>query len=259
VDHFLTGTVQSAAGLCAEVEGGSTTNGAPIEMNACSVSKLHQNWVITDSHQLRNESSLKCAARASEVAGAELVQKSCSETSDLQKWRFGEVEIINGKTGHCLDVAGGSEAVGYWEGLGLVHWYCHGEDNQRFRYRPATSEIAIGGYCLDAGAGTVGSDVTLRTCDGSPSQEWSDKRGGLVNKKNGLCMAVQGGADAGVGAKIELQACTDKVGQMWGLRGPITSWDGDNCLAAGASGSQLHIAQCNSSASKQLFVKWSAP
>ncbi len=254
---WFTGTMQSG-GACVEVAGGSTGDGAQIRMASCSSTLVQQNWHMTPDRGWQNDKSGKCAEVAALSSGAGVTQQTCVGSEERQMWRVRDVEIVHGQTGRCMNVPYGD----YHDGQNVIIMPCDGKAKQRFTYKPTTSEIAAGGWCLDAqasGGVVTGNDVKLRECDGTLSQQWNDARGGFVNRADpALCMRIEGGPDAPNGSNIEIVACNDSVGQMWGLRGALEHWHDEFCMTANGVGNQVTIATCNGAAS-QLFTKWSPP
>jgi hypothetical protein len=124
--------------------------------------------------------------------------------------------------------------------------------SQRFAFLPATHEIAAQGWCFTAGA--TGARVELHPCDGRASQRWIETHGGFA--ADGLCLRVRGGSGAGSGAVIEAAACNGAVGQMWGLRGQVSYFDDELCLAASEMGGPLELATCGAAAVDETMIWW---
>jgi hypothetical protein len=238
----------AASGLCADVAGGSTADGAKLLGWGCHGGD-NQDWRITKNRQLKVKHSTKCARVSS---GGLVTQASCSSTADSQKWKFSNMEIVNGKTGGCLEVPNGS----YFAGQIVAFQACNGSARQKFNYRADTEELKAGGFCLTPkGGASAGNDVVLAACDGRTSQKWFQARGGFVNRANlSQCLRVEGGPTSGT--KVEVSDCNDKLGQRWALRGEVRQLGSGLCLKTAGSGAQLAVATCNGSAA-QRWTFWS--
>jgi hypothetical protein len=101
--------------------------------------------------------------------------------------------LVDDNSGWCLDVLGGSREPG----TPLVIYDCHGGENQRFTYPPAsgTGEVrAYGGaMCLDAytGLGQDGDRIVVWPCHGGANQQWMCTLGGELRGVNGKCIDVR--------------------------------------------------------------------
>jgi hypothetical protein len=243
----------SVAGICADVAGGSTADGAKLLTWSCHGSG-NQDFRVTKYRQLKVSHSLKCASViGASVPGALVEQATCSSTAARQQWKFQNMEIVNGKNGKCLYVP----SSGYFSGQSVMFGSCTGSANQKFNYRPDTEELKAGGYCLTPrGGAATGNDVILRPCDGRLSQRWFQSRGGFVNRANtGQCLRVEGGPTSGTVA--EVAECNDALGQRWALRGDIRDARSGLCLkGSSSSGVQLALDTCNASKA-QKWTFWS--
>jgi hypothetical protein len=242
-----TGSLTAAGGLCADVAGGSTLDGATVLSWTCHGGG-NQDWRATKNRQLRAKHSLRCMEVAGAAKpGARVEQAACADTLE-QKWRFADMEIVNGATGKCLEIPNGNYASGQRVGYAT----CNATKRQRFTYRPHQETILAGGLCLTA---RPDADVVLRPCDGRTSQRWFQGRGGFVSRSHsGQCLRVEGGAKSGT--RIEVRACNDQVGQRWALRGEIRDRRAGLCLRGGERGTPLALASCDGS-SPQRWTFWS--
>lgn len=222
-------------------------DGTTIELQTCDEMDPAHRWGLAPTSALRNEGSRLCAQPAEPVASSGVEQHDCLPDEELQRWRFGDMEIVNGSAGTCVSVPSSD----YVEDQHLVHRVCNGGLNQLFSYLPSTHEILAQGWCLTAGA-SAGMRIELHACDGSPSQQWIETNGGFA--ANGLCMRIRGGGAAALGAVIEATDCNGLVGQMWGLRGHYAYSDDELCLAPeGTGGEPLRLGECPAS---ETMIWW---
>lgn len=152
---------------------------------------------------------------------------------DHQKWVFGRTkkftdnggimqtarEIINVKSGKCLDV------VGLSGGGDMGTSPCENRDDQYFYIRSRGKLEAHGrlqnqrsGRCLDVSGKQGGSDgdrnVLLYHCEDAKDQWFRFyKNGEIVNEKSNQCLDVVG--SSGQGNIIINDACEDQPDQMW--------------------------------------------
>ncbi|GIF13942.1 RICIN domain-containing protein [Actinoplanes teichomyceticus] len=123
--------------------------------------------------------------------GADVIQWRC-HGGDNQSWRFAitdwpdfwgttYVNLINERSGKCLDVKYGSKT----DGADVIQWRCHDGDNQK--WTPILIAQAGGrnyfliknkgsGKCLDVKGSDVGdgADVIQWRCRSSKNQEWEE-------------------------------------------------------------------------------------
>jgi hypothetical protein len=113
--------------------------------------------------------------------GADVVQWTGNGQNN-QRWEFrdgadGYSQIVNVNSGKCLDVYGGTGAVG--DGVRITQWTCHGGTNQQWRLQDAgggrLQVIARhSNKCLTVqGAATAdGAPVVQMTCGSGAEQQW---------------------------------------------------------------------------------------
>ncbi len=240
------GTV-SAAGMCATVSGGSTSDGAPILSGSCKGGDA-QDWRTTRNGQLKVKHSLLCATVAgASVPDASIEQRTCDASDPAQAWQLSDMEIVNGRTGECVGVSGTGLAVGA----------CTDDAAQKFAYRSDREELVAGRLCLTAKDGAApGHAVVLQACDGRDTQRWFQGRGGFVSRANtSQCMRVAGGALTG--AAIEVNDCNDHTDQRWALRGNVRDARAGMCLHASTTpDTPLKLRACDGSG-PQLWTFWS--
>merc|ERR1712038_1031548 len=80
---------------------------------------------------------------------------------------------------------------------------------------PYEIESTLGG-CLDTASSSVGTDLTLQTCDSSDGQKWLKTANGnlLSGLDNSKCIGVQGNSYSN-GVAIEVQDCVSGSDQEW--------------------------------------------
>jgi endo-1,4-beta-xylanase len=142
VDALATYTITGVhSGKCVEVAGGSTADGARLQIATCNGSMRQQfRMEATDGgfYRIRNVGSNKCVDvnGASTADGAAIQQWSCW-TGQNQQWAFGDVpsgavRITARHSGKAMDVYGFSSA----DGSQLIQWPYYGQTNQQFRVTP---------------------------------------------------------------------------------------------------------------------------
>lgn len=143
--------------------------------------------------------------------------------------RNGEIKGINSR---CLDVVGNDPAAGQ-----VQVWDCNSFPSQRWTTN-VDQQITNVGKCLGAQnqATEAGTAVVLVTCSPEYYQQWVVRPdGAIVNVRSGRCLTP---STTDRGASLQLQDCTTRSDQVWGLpdqRGQI------GALVNGASGRCLDI------------------
>ena len=120
-------------------------------------------------------------------------------------------QIVNGKSGKCVDRAGGGTA----NGTAIQQWTCNTTDAMTWTLDGAA--LTSGGKCLDlVGGGTTnGTTAHLWDCGGYPSQQWVHQADGtLKNPASGRCLDVEAGSTAN-GARLHLWDCGTWDSQKW--------------------------------------------
>ncbi|MEU1424786.1 RICIN domain-containing protein [Kitasatospora sp. NPDC005751] len=109
--------------------------------------------------------------------GTPLVTWSANGGSN-QDWVFtqqadGSYQIVNGLSGLCMDVSGGSTSAG----AQIIQWTCSGGNNQRWVATPATGGYKItsksSGLSLTTASTSDGAAITQQTDTGSAQQRWT--------------------------------------------------------------------------------------
>jgi hypothetical protein len=140
-DEFIV-TIHSSEGLCLDIEGASSSDGATVLVYGC--------------HRRDNQS----------------FELRLADSDRDDEWFTARAE----HSGQCLDIKSNSRGTG----ANLIQWPCHGRDNQSFDFRPVSRGSNVGeirvmhsGLCLDAGSNRERSKVTQQTCNGSSQQRWT--------------------------------------------------------------------------------------
>lgn len=106
---------------------------------------------------------------ASRTAGTPIVIWTCSNASN-QRWNFtsaGELRAYD--DARCLDARGTAARVGGQPSIAS----CGGSASQQWNAGAGGTLVhEASGLCLDASGTTAGSTVLLRTCQGTPRQQW---------------------------------------------------------------------------------------
>lgn len=194
-----------------------------------------QQIIMCDDGTIRNVKARSNCLSAGKHGNGNVVSTSCKlfpAIPDYQKWRFGKSktftdnggivqearEIINVKSGKCLDVTGRS-------GRGNIGTYtCDNLYDQYFFFRSRGNLLAHGrlkversGLCLDVPGNQGGrghhKNVILYHCENLPDQYFFFyENGELVNKKSRLCLDVSGNRGSG---NVGMFACDELADQRW--------------------------------------------
>ncbi|MFJ8884589.1 RICIN domain-containing protein [Streptomyces sp. NPDC102402] len=132
--------------------------------------------------------------------------------------------LVNANSGHCLDVAGDSRAVGgdvqQWtcNGLGPQDWVLKARGEGRFTLTGRNS-----GHCLDVenGSAVPGAAVRQWSCNGQAAQDWRLQNVGrgyyrLVSGSSGQCLDVASGSRE-PGGDVRQWTCNGLQPQIWRL------------------------------------------
>lgn len=121
-----TGPITGPGGKCVDVSGGSTADGAKIQLWTCN-NGANQQWTV-NGNTLRAFSKCMTVAGGSTANGTPVQLFTCNG-SGAQNWTAGtNGSLVNTQSNKCLDANGGSTA----NGTQLIIWTCHGGTNQRW-------------------------------------------------------------------------------------------------------------------------------
>ncbi|MFJ6674610.1 ThuA domain-containing protein [Actinosynnema sp. NPDC091369] len=119
-----TGPIVAASGKCVDVSGGSSADGARVQLWSCN-GGANQRWTVSGSTLRALD---KCLDAAGTGNGAVVRLWTCNGGGG-QNWTAGaNGSLVNPQSGKCLDANGGSSA----DGTQLIIWSCHGGTNQRW-------------------------------------------------------------------------------------------------------------------------------
>lgn len=178
------------SGLCLDVPGGSSGR-VEIQQYTCHRGD-NQKWFLDEitgyvygpdrhaRHVLRNARHRDmCLFINSEN---KLVQEFCSTNSPnirhrwfqfiAQESNFDDYELVNARSGECLDVPGLSRGD-----VNVQDYPCNGGSNQTWRFRPRPNhtfalEAKHSGRCLDVLSNAYIAPVGQRTCDEADDGQW---------------------------------------------------------------------------------------
>ncbi len=199
-------------GLCLDVVGGSTSNGALVDLWTCTGAS-NQVWTIQNG-TIVNPASGRCLddPGASATNGVQLDIKTC-DGSLGQQWRVpSQGSVLSGVAGKCLDAFGGSTA----DKTKVDSYGCNPTSAQQWVVTNNT--LSFDGKCLDIanGATNNGAPVELYTCNGGANQVWTPVNGALVNPVSGRCLDLPGGNTTN-GTALDLWDCGGGSNQQWTL------------------------------------------
>ena len=226
------------------------------------------------------------------TADGNVVSSTCQvypAIPDNQKWKFGRskhfldnggiqqeaTEILNAKSGRCLDVVGSSGSGN------MLTFDCQNANDQYFYFRKRGKLQKYGrllneksNLCLDVSgnSGGHGKNVLIFDCEDKFDQYFSFyENGELVNKKSRLCVDVSGNHGSG---NILIWSCVDATEQMWSqpfqyCNGGYCSFrnkKSGNCMdvsgSAATKGSNVLAHPCDGAPDqsfKWLNSKWVTP
>ncbi len=119
--------VHGFGGKCLDVSGGSSENGAKVQLWTCNGTNA-QKWTLEDGALVTPSGKCLDAAGFRSANGTPVQIWDC-HGGDNQKWRL-EGDHIVGIGGKCLDASGASSA----DGTSIILWDCHGGDNQKWSF-----------------------------------------------------------------------------------------------------------------------------
>ncbi|MDH6136882.1 hypothetical protein P3T37_006313 [Kitasatospora sp. MAA4] len=107
------------------------------------------------------------------------------------------------------------------------------------------------GECLSGTAGTDGTPLTLKACDGSATQAWNVAADGTIRTK-GLCMDAAWGATT-PGTIVQIANCSGNPAQRFSLKaGTVYSVQANLCVGAVNGGTGIQLLPCDQRAAEVL-------
>lgn len=156
--------------------------------------------------------------------------------------------IIGSGSQRCVTATGGARTAG----TGLSLKGCAGAVEQKWKFHEVSGGYALGLYAapqsntLDepspemCAAGSGGA-VSLRSCEVSPAQTWTQNPDGTIrNRATGTCLNVSGEGTAD-GSPLILYSCAATSNMVWSVPEPISDGQ-DLSLASVSSGAVLGTA-----------------
>jgi Ricin-type beta-trefoil lectin domain len=207
-----------------------------------------------------SDSTRFCLAATSASAGAAVKLATCTTSND---WRLEDM-LVRGFGGRCLDLQGGSTAIG----TPIQVWTCgaFGGSNQKWtRTRAGQIRYATTNRCARIGAA---GRLELGACDGNDAAQLFNFSASRIQPKNdaAMCLDVIGPSDAQFtagqgllvdGAQVQLFACSGlALNQRWTFSGGLR-YDASPglCLSRGsdANGSGLSLSSCSGTDETQTW------
>jgi Ricin-type beta-trefoil lectin domain len=227
--------------MCLDVEGSGTSAGTKVDLFECN-GGLNQQWAIIEADVGPNKGSteihaygvqefelcLDSSGGPSVGGGTQLVINPCNFASSSQKWIVRRMELeLNTSAPHLCAAVQGSKTA---SGTPVIAYSCSGGFNDEWNFNGGRI-LGIGSAngtstCLTA-ANTIGSLVTLNTCNGSIDQFWwvsplltsssSAYFGAIFKAHGGLCLNSSGGPSVGGGTQLIVDVCSNAASQNWNL------------------------------------------
>ena len=238
------------SGRCADVPGGSQTNGTQITLYDCN-GGANQSWTLTPQGQLQVYGSKCLDVKDAGTADGTAVQIWDCNNGGNQQWTVNaDGSIVNTGSGKCLDAT----SLGTANNTPLEIWTCNNGDNQQWD-RGSISAPIVGtqsGRCVDVPGFNQanGTRPTLYDCNGGTNQTWTSTNSDQLTVYDTKCLTVIGGATAD-GTGVEIRDCDGASDQQWLVRsdGQIIGVGSGKCLDATAQGTAnntpLEIWTCN--------------
>jgi pectate lyase len=163
------------SGLCIDVPGASTSNGALLQQWGCTAGAAWQQFklvAVGSNYQLVNVNSGKCidVPNFSTTSGVQLQQYTCVSSQTNQQWKFtasgsGTYQIINVGSGLCVSDKDASTA----SGAAIIQETCTANTNKQWSLNLVggrTWSNTADGFASTGGGttgGAAGSTVTVST------------------------------------------------------------------------------------------------
>jgi surface antigen len=224
-----------ASGRCLDVAGGSTANGADLQLYDC-IDDPQQHWAFRQGQLQVYGNYGKCLDADSNAGGANgtRIQIFDCNASANQQWVAGmDGSLRSAASGRCLDAVGAGTA----NGTHLQLWDCSGVDWQKWIGPPSPNggkpvRSAGTGLCLDVPNASIspGARAQMWDCNGGAQQQWV-LDGGQLRVYANKCLDAVGGGTAN-GTQIQIWTCNGAGQQKWtwGADGTIRSAPSGRCL-----------------------------
>jgi len=250
------GEVLGAGGLCLDVRGGASIDGAALQLGVCSHAAAQLVSYGAD-HLIRMLARCLQVTGNATGNGAAVALAACTGASGQVWTRRSNGALLNPASGRCLDVPQGNTSPG---AVQLQLWDCNGSPAQTWRMPPG-SVVGPAGLCVDVANADPASGTALQlfACNHSDAQRWSAP-GDQTIRVFGKCLDVAHGATAN-GTPVQLWDCNGSAAQNWSVQAPGVLFntasgrcldDPDNRQQAG---DLLRIWDCNGSAAQQFDLQ----
>jgi cytolethal distending toxin subunit A len=135
--------------------------------------------------------------------------------------------LINGKTGKCLTIAGGTSPA---NNLTAVQFDCDGDLSRSWHFNRVGDSFQIQnaktGKCLTIAGGTSPANnlkAVQFDCDGDLSRSWHFNRAGAAfqvqNAKTGKCLTIAGGTSPANNLEAVQFDCDSDLSRTWRVNG----------------------------------------
>ncbi|WP_211192373.1 ricin-type beta-trefoil lectin domain protein [Actinoplanes sp. TBRC 11911] len=262
-------------GFC--VDGGGDIMTRPVLLANCDGSD-REKFTVGANGNLVNVAAPSCLSDDHKVLtdGSAVQMYPCNGGDSGQQWMVpdgttpgtkaqpaGPAGPITGVGGMCVGVTGDIAT----DGAALALQNCNAAKPTQKFVPAADKSLWVAGKCATLWNGFVanGARVTLDTCDGSTSQQWTvNSFGGLVNGKSATCLLTPGNSTTD-GTELQVYPCNSgATGQHWTLPATtatttpsgwntVTSKSSGKCVTArtGTDGTAVQQVACNSTTAQQ--------
>ncbi|MEV4315710.1 ricin-type beta-trefoil lectin domain protein [Actinocrispum sp. NPDC049592] len=235
------------SGICADVPGGSTTNGTAVTLWSCNGGS-NQSWTLTPAKQLQVYGTKCLEVRGNSTADGTPVQINDCNNTAAQSWNVNaDGTVITTGSGKCLDATGHGTA----NGTALIIWACNGGANQQWARTDIDGILkgAGSGKCVDVPGGNSANGVrpALWDCNNGDNQAWTSTDINALKVFDSKCLEVTSTAD---NTPVQIWDCNGSTAQQWQVRadGAVINVGSGKCLDAvgngTANGTQFVIWPC---------------
>jgi hypothetical protein len=218
------GTANGKA-MCMDVKGQGLTPGTLVDLFNCN-GQQNQEWEFYGG-QIQSVQSGLCLdsnGGPSTGGGKQLIVNTCS-TASSQNWivRGMQFQLNANAPYNCVADNAGDTA----NGTPVLSYNCAESPQQIWNYSGSQIQ-GIGtnngkSTCLTAGGLTIGSLVTLSSCESLNTQGWeilgyTSLYNEVVLSLVGLCLDSSGGPSVGGGTQLVVNNCTGAASQNWNMR-----------------------------------------
>ena len=254
--------ISGDAGFCLDVNGGSTGDGAAIQLWDCHGGNAQVWRYDPRTLRLENAASRKCLdITGGGTANGTPVQQYTCNAGPAQVWRRNpDGGLWNPNSGKCLSVAGDGMTRGNL--IQIIN--CDGNAAQVWQPQAnGTLLNAQSSRCVDIADAADGGKIQTWRCNGTGPQQWQLRAdGNVVNPAWNKCLDIAR-ASTDPGAVIVLWPCASGApNQVWrpqpdgSLKNPASGLCLDVAQAAATRGRQLQTWTCIPGAINQRWTGW---